>query len=88
MAWFVYIVECVDTSFYAGITTDIDRRLHEHNEKKSGARYTRAKRPVKLVYSEAMENRSEASKREYAIKQMTRKQKEQIIAQYSRLKTR
>lgn len=85
MTWFVYIVECADTSFYAGITTDIERRLHEHNGTSNGARYTRAKRPVKLVYSENANNRSEASKREYAIKQMTRKQKEKLIIEYSHL---
>ena len=77
--WYVYIVDCSDASLYAGITTDLDRRVREHNHESVGARYTRAKRPVTLRYSEEAENRSLASKREIAIKKMTRKQKLQLI---------
>jgi len=77
--WFVYILECCDLTFYTGITTDVKRRLTEHNEGKLGARYTRARLPVKLVYSEKSENRSAASKRECEIKKLNRKQKKELI---------
>jgi putative endonuclease len=78
MPWSLYIVQCHDTSLYTGITTDIPRRLKEHNAKK-GAFYTKNKLPVELVYQEAMANQSEARKREAAIKQLTRKQKLELI---------
>ena len=78
--WFVYILECHDFTFYTGITTDVERRLTEHNEGKLGARYTRARLPVKLVYSEKSENRSAASKREWEIKKLSRKQKKELIS--------
>jgi putative endonuclease len=68
--WFIYILRCADGTLYTGITTDLSRRVQEHNSQKKGARYTRSRRPVTLVYSESADNRSEASKREYAIKQM------------------
>lgn len=68
--WFVYIMRCADGTLYTGITTDLARREQEHNSAKNGARYTRSRRPVVLVYSEAVANRSEASKREHAIKQL------------------
>ncbi len=79
MAWTVYIVECADGSFYTGITTDVARRVGEHNHAKQGARYTRAKRPVTLVYTEAAEDRSAATKQEIAIKKLTRAQKLALI---------
>lgn len=72
------MVKCQDTSLYTGITTDISRRLKEHNAKK-GAFYTKNKLPVKLVYQEPMLNQSEALKREAAIKKLTRKEKIQLI---------
>jgi len=72
------MVKCQDTSLYTGITTDISRRLKEHNAKK-GAFYTKNKVPVELVYQESMRNRSEALKREHAIKKLTRKQKLKLI---------
>lgn len=75
---YVYILECADNTLYAGYTNDLDSRLKVHNQGK-GAKYTRGRLPVKLVYSEIMENKSEALKREYQIKQMTRKQKEELI---------
>lgn len=78
--WLVYIVECADNSFYTGITTDIQRRLNEHNSEAKGARYTRMRRPVKLVFQQAVENRSQASKHEHSIKQLNRKQKVDLIA--------
>jgi len=79
MAWYVYIVECVDSSLYTGITTDVERRTEEHNRGRAAARYTRAKRPVKVVYVEDAESRSTASKREWALKKMSRAAKLQLI---------
>ncbi|MFT5573317.1 MAG: putative endonuclease [Cryomorphaceae bacterium] len=76
MNWKVYILRCADNSLYTGITTDLERRLTEHNsDNKKGARYTRARRPVNLVYHEACEDRAQASSREYQLKKLSRKQK-------------
>ena len=80
MSYFVYIVECSDGSLYTGITNDVTRRLDEHNLSNKGAKYTKARRPVKLCYEESSLNRSTASKREYAIKKLTRLKKLQLIA--------
>jgi len=77
--WLMYVVECSDSSYYAGITTDMTRRLNEHNCTKRGAKYTRSRRPVKLIYFESHENRSEASRAEAAFKKLTRKKKEAYI---------
>ncbi|MDC0933238.1 GIY-YIG nuclease family protein [Arcobacteraceae bacterium] len=79
MSYFVYILECSDGSLYTGITTDIEKRIEEHNNSAKGAKYTKARRPVNLVYSETSENRSTASKREYAIKKLTRSKKLELI---------
>ena len=78
--WCVYIVRCADESLYTGITTDLERRLREHNSTKNGAKYTRPRRPVCLVYQEAADSRSQASKREKEIKNLTQKQKLSLIA--------
>jgi len=78
--YFVYMVECSDGTLYTGITTDLERRVDEHNNSVKGAKYTRARRPVILVYSETLENRSDASKREFSIKKMSRKEKLQLIS--------
>ena len=78
--WSVYIVRCADDSLYTGITTDVDRRLFEHNNAKTGAKYTRPRRPVSLVYRETADSRSQASKREKEIKNLTQKQKLLLIA--------
>lgn len=75
MPWFLYIVKCSDKSLYTGITTDIPRRIKEHNSSKKGAFYTKNKRPVKLVYRESLQDRSKATKREKQIKKLTRKEK-------------
>ena len=75
MSYFTYIVECSDSTLHTGITTDLERRLDEHNNSAKGAKYTRVRRPVKLVYSEECEDRSSASKREYAIKKLSREKK-------------
>ena len=80
MTWHVYVVVCFDNSFYCGITTNIERRIKQHNgELSGGAKYTRSRRPCRLVYKEKAENRSTASKREYWFKKLSRKQKEKYI---------
>ena len=77
--WKVYIVECADGTYYTGITTDVSRRILEHNYSFKSAKYTRSRRPVKLVYEEDTQNRSTASKRERQIKKMKRKEKTILI---------
>lgn len=80
MGWYVYILRCSDESLYTGIATDVERRVHEHNHSdRLGAKYTRPRRPVTLVYQEATENRAEAARREYAIKSLSRMEKEILI---------
>jgi len=79
VSYFVYILECSDQTLYTGITTDLKKRLDEHNGSDKGAKYTRVRRPVKIVYTEEAENRSLASKREYAIKKLTRMKKLELI---------
>ena len=82
---FVYIVECSDGSYYTGYTTNIQRRLNEHNYSfKLGAKYTRSRRPVKLVHQEEYPTRSQALKREHKIKKLSRKKKQQIITESTR----
>ncbi len=76
--WFVYIIRCADNSLYTGITTDIDRRIREHNSNKIGAKYSRARRPVVLVYQETSESRSAALKREAIIKKLSKSEKEKL----------
>jgi len=75
MAWYVYIVECRDGSYYTGITTDVERRISEHNHSPKGASYTRSRRPVTLHYHESVSNRSEATRRELQIKKLSSKSK-------------
>jgi putative endonuclease len=77
--WKVYILRCSDDTLYTGITTDLDKRLNEHNSSAKGARYTRVRRPVELIYYENRYDRVDASKREYEIKQLSRKQKLELI---------
>ena len=76
--WNVYIVRCRDNSCYTGITTDIQRRLIEHNSPRGGAKYTRARQPVALIYHEQVSSRSAAAKREHQIKQMSHSAKEAL----------
>lgn len=78
--WFIYLLECADGTFYTGITTDPQRRLHEHNHTGRGARYTRARRPVVLAYQEAAASRAEAARREYAIRTLPRAAKQVLAA--------
>jgi putative endonuclease len=78
--WFIYILRCADNSLYTGITLDVSKRLDQHNGiDKNGAKYTKARRPVKLVYQEILHSRSDACKREYAIKSLKKSEKESLI---------
>jgi putative endonuclease len=79
MNWHVYIILCTDNSLYTGITNDIERRMLQHAASK-GAKYFRGRKPVQLVYVENGHNRSSASRREAAIKQLKRPDKEVLIA--------
>lgn len=78
--WYLYIVKCRDDSLYTGITTDIMRRIAQHNSGK-GAKYTRSRRPVTLVFSKEYKDRSAASKAEYYTKRLSRKEKIKMIDQ-------
>jgi len=80
MAYYVYILKCSDDTLYTGITTDVLRRVKEHNSSKKGAKYTKLRRPVELVYSEESHDRSSASKREYQIKKFSREKKMELIS--------
>jgi putative endonuclease len=80
---FCYIVECADGTFYTGWTTDLKRRVVAHNAGR-GSRYTRARRPVKLVYSERVSTRAEAVRREVKIKRMKRPAKLGLVAKLKR----
>ncbi|HEY0908170.1 MAG TPA: GIY-YIG nuclease family protein [Candidatus Paceibacterota bacterium] len=73
--YFLYLLVCADETLYTGITTDLDRRLDEHNKGKAAAKYTRARRPVRLVYSKKYKDRSSASIAEAAMKKLSREQK-------------
>jgi putative endonuclease len=78
--WFVYILRCADRTLYTGVTTDTGQRLADHNAGR-GARYTRSRRPVELVYIEAVADRGAALRRESEIKRMRAAQKRELIAQ-------
>lgn len=86
-AWYVYIVCCKDNSYYTGVTTDLMRRIDEHNSGKKGARYTRSRRPVELVYFEKAPSRSIAARREHQIKKLTLVGKKQLIKSCHSLKS-
>ena len=77
--WFLYVVECSDGTLYTGITKDLTRRINEHNYSSRSAKYTRSRRPVKLVYSKSYTSQSEALKAEYRFKRLKRKKKLEII---------
>lgn len=86
MSHYVYVVKCADATLYTGYTTNLEKRLAEHNGKGdtasarlAGSKYTRARRPVKIVYSESFLTRSEAMQREYAIKKLPRLEKLALI---------
>ncbi len=81
--YYVYIVECSDGTFYTGYTTNIDRRLNEHNYSiKKAAKYTRSRRPVTLKYIEKFKSMSAALKREYQIKKLSRVKKKELIDKF------
>jgi len=82
MTWYVYMVRCSDNSLYTGYTNDIKRRENAHNTGK-GAKYTKSRRPVRLVYWEEFADRSDALKRECAIKKLTKQQKELLLQKES-----
>jgi putative endonuclease len=77
--YYLYIIECADKSLYTGITTDLLRRIEEHNNSAKGSKYTSVRRPIKLVFSREYENRSLASKQEAQIKKLPRKRKISLI---------
>jgi len=77
--YFVYILECSDGSLYTGIAKDVTKRLDEHNNSVKGAKYTKARRPLKLLHVEELSDRGCALKREYAIKKLTRVKKLELI---------
>ncbi len=79
MVNFTYILKCADDTLYIGSTNNLEKRLREHNNSKSGAHYTKIRRPVELVYSEAFETRKEARGREVELKRLTRAEKMDLI---------
>lgn len=83
MAWYVYMLHCGDGSLYTGSTTDVYRRLREH-QSGTGARYTRSRLPVTLAYIEEAPDRSTAQRREAAIKKLSRDQKRSLIGKGER----
>lgn len=85
MNFTAYILECADKTLYIGATNDIEKRVHRHNHLKSGARYTKARRPVKVVYQETFSTFNEALKREYSLKQLTRSEKLALIESHDRV---
>ena len=76
--WYLYVLRCGDGTLYTGITTDVERRLEAHRQGR-GAKYTRGRGPLELAYQEECGTHSEALKREYAVKRLTREEKEDLI---------
>lgn len=74
-SWYVYVLKCADETLYTGVTTDVARRVEEHNASQKGAKYTRVRRPVRLAYAEPFPDRSAACVREAAIKKLSREEK-------------
>jgi putative endonuclease len=77
--WFLYVLECIDGTLYTGITTDPKRRLHEHNFTKKGAKYTRGRRPSKMIYCREFSSRSHAARLEYRFRKLSKDKKERVI---------
>lgn len=87
ITWYMYVIVCCDDSLYCGVTTNLERRLRQHNGViKGGAKYTRSRRPCKYVYKEEALNRSDACKKEYRFKKLKRKRKLEYIDQTSKFK--
>jgi putative endonuclease len=78
--YFVYLVECSDLTYYCGYTNNLNNRIYEHNEGKNGAKYTKNRRPVRLIYHETFQSKSEAMKREYEIKKLSKTDKIKLVA--------
>lgn len=83
--YYLYILKCADDTLYTGITVDLPRRVEEHNSSELGAKYTRGRRPVELVFSKAFDNRSAASREERLIKRLSKRQKLELISAGNRL---
>jgi putative endonuclease len=83
MKYFIYILKCADGTYYTGSTNDIEKRVRAHNTAKTGAKYTKSRRPVQLMYQESFETKNEALKRENHIKQLKKIQKEELIKTHS-----
>jgi len=79
MSYFVYILECADNTLYTGCTNNLEKRIHAHNNTKNGAKYTRVRRPVKLVFSRKFKTIAAGRKREAEIKRLTREEKLLLI---------
>ena len=77
--WYLYILECSDKTLYTGITNDLEKRVEKHNSSNLGAKYTRSRRPVKLVYSRRFKSKSKAAKEENSTKKLSRKEKINLI---------
>lgn len=78
---FAYILECADGTYYTGYTNNLEKRVETHNAGKGG-KYTRTRLPVKLIYTEEFATKNEAMSREWAIKQLTRREKEELVKGY------
>jgi len=78
---YTYILECKDGTYYTGWTNNLDKRLKDHNEGK-GAKYTKPRLPVSLIYYEEFQTKEEAMRREYAIKRMSRSEKSKLVCEY------
>lgn len=87
-SWQVYIVRCADATLYTGIALDVAKRIHEHNHSRLAARYTRARRPVQLVYRETCASRGDALRREMSIKKLSRADKELLCRRQPAGKTK
>ena len=81
--WWVYLVRCQDNSLYCGASSDLSRRVKAHNSSKAGAKYTRSRRPVTLVWFKKMDNKSDALKEEHRIKKMKKLAKEALVDNFS-----
>ena len=78
-AWCLYILQCCDGTYYTGVTNNLKRRVHEHNQSNRASKYTRTRRPVTLIFSWPCKDRSHAQSLEHRFKKLTRKRKEEII---------
>lgn len=81
--WYLYVVRCADDTLYTGVTTNVSRRLHEHNTSKRGAKYTKTRRPVELIYWVCFQDRSSAQKAESGFKKLSRREKEKRLTLYN-----